>query len=300
MKNKGLVLGIFVLIIGAAMVGLSFGLPLQTDSGWDTDYSSGSDWSSSDSWSSSDYDWDYSSGSSSHSSYSSSGFDDFITICFIITFLVFIFTTVIDSHSKQKQREKRRNELRENSTNNIEKSDDGISIEEKMKLYLPTYTEESVKDELYKIFVDVQKAWMDFDYDKLRSLCTDQLYESYKSDLEVLKQKNGKNIMSDFKLKSSRLINIENENNQITVTINMYISFYDYVIDVNTDEVIRGKKHVIVSNNYVLKYIIKKDSSIVDACPNCGAKLTGSDCSFCNTHIENNGYSFVLSEKKKI
>ena len=83
MRNKGLVLGIFVLIIGAAMVGLSFGVPLQTDSGWDTDYSSGSDWSSSDSWSSSDYDWDYSSGSSSHSSYSSSGFDDFITICFI-------------------------------------------------------------------------------------------------------------------------------------------------------------------------------------------------------------------------
>jgi len=43
---------------------------------------------------------------------------------------------------------------------------------------------------------------MNLDYEALSKLCTNELYNFYKADLEVLKLKNGQNIMSDFNLQT--------------------------------------------------------------------------------------------------
>ena len=38
-------------------------------------------------------------------------------------------------------------------------------------MYLPKITLSKLKDELYQDFVNIQKAWMDFDYDKQCENC---------------------------------------------------------------------------------------------------------------------------------
>ena len=164
--------------------------------------------------------------------------------------------------------------------------------------YLPQYTQSKLLEELYKVFVDVQKAWMNFDYNKLKELCSDELFESYKSDLEVLKQKNGQNIMDNFKLYNSSIDDIKYENDKIYVDMILNVSFIDYVIDTNTKDVIRGNKDRHVNNTYHLVFACNCSNKSI--CPNCGAKINGSDCEYCHTHINELNSSFVLIEKKRI
>lgn len=84
---------------------------------------------------------------------------------------------------------------------------------------------------MFKTFVNIQNAWMDFNYDKLRELCTDELYNSYKTQLEILKAKDGQNIMSDYQNLETKIIDIEVQNGILTMQVFMKVCFFDYVIN---------------------------------------------------------------------
>ena len=156
------------------------------------------------------------------------------------------------------------------------------------------------KDELYKNFVDVQNAWMDFDYKTLSKLCSDELYNSYKSDLEILKQKNGKNIMRDFTLRNIAINSVSFNGEYVCLRVFLHVGFYDYVINESTGEVIRGNKNNFVDNKYILEYTKKIKTR--KKCPSCDCKILDGDivCPACGTNIINNSSKFVLTHKEKI
>jgi ABC-type ATPase with predicted acetyltransferase domain len=155
-----------------------------------------------------------------------------------------------------------------------------------------------LKKDLYKIFVDVQIAWMEFDYDALAKLCGDELYNSYKRDLEILKLKNGKNIMKNFDEISLDIESIYKRDNNIFINVILEVEFYDYVINTKTNKVIRGDKNRLYNNAYLLKY--KKENALLDRCPSCGAQiknLSNQKCPNCKNVIVNNNNDFVLISK---
>lgn len=158
-----------------------------------------------------------------------------------------------------------------------------------------------LKEELYKSFIDIQNSWMNFDYDNLAKLCSDELYNSYKSDLEVLKLKNGKNIMSNFNFKSMKIISAIKDEEKITIGVLLNVTFNDYVINEKTDKVIRGKKNTIMDNTYKLEYV--KYNTTITECPSCGVKLEESSnkkCSHCGSVIVHNTKNYVLTHKERI
>ena len=157
---------------------------------------------------------------------------------------------------------------------------------------------ETIKNQFYQIFIDVQNAWMNFDYDSLKKLCSDELYNSYKSDLEVLQGNHGRNIMKDFHLVSLKFVSIDERNNILSVHVILNVSFYDYVIDDNTGKVIRGDTQHLYNNQYLLEYI-KNIENISDIkCPNCGGNIINHICDSCHSTIDNGYSEFVLNEKK--
>ncbi len=282
-----------VLIISA----VSFGFDLKkvrTDSGWDSSYDSGgsssswdsggSSWSSGDSWSSSDY-------GSSSGSYSGSAGDALITLIFWVIIIIII---VAVSNSRNS-----------NNTSSTKKVSMRADISDDLiKELLPNESLGSLKHMAFQKFVDIQNAWMEFDYDKLRELCTDELYNSYVSQLDTLKLKNGKNIMTAFDQEEIRIINIKKEAKLITVEVYLRVTFYDYVINNKTKEVIRGTKDRPLTNNYEMQFVRKQDSSKkTHKCPNCGAEIkavTSSKCEYCGSTIVVEATDFVLSKKTNI
>lgn len=172
-----------------------------------------------------------------------------------------------------------------------------------MKKLLPNEDLKSLKDMAYQNFIAIQNAWMNFEYDKLRELCTDELYNSYVSQLETLKLKNGQNIMSNFTVLDTKIIGANVENGNITLTVYLYVTFFDYVINTNTKEVTRGTKNAKLSNHYLMTFVKSADEEKDIKCPNCGAKVdinTSGECPYCNSTIVKKASKFVLSKKTKV
>ena len=262
------------------------------DSGWDSSYDSGSSWSSSDSWSSSSsWDSDYSYGSSSSSGGDLSAGEAFIIAIFLIGGMV-VFVIVMSKPSPT-------------SGNNISSSNNysyykDISLEDLQKV-LPNETLEGLKLKLYQKFKDIQDAWENFNYDALREMCTDELAESYISQLDTLKLKNGKNVMSDFNPIDIKITSAKLDNDLISVVVYANITFYDYVINEKTGEVIRGNKSRKVNNHYIMTFVVANES--ITKCPGCGAELkmnTSGVCEYCRMKIVKNASDFVLSKKTNI
>ena len=168
----------------------------------------------------------------------------------------------------------------------------------KLQEILPNETLDTLKKMAYKKFIDVQNAWMEFDYDSLKKLCSDELYNSYHEQLEVLKLKKQKNIMSDFKTINIRIINVEESEKYINVQVFLKIAFFDFIID-EEGNVVQGTKAAKVINNYRLNFIKSKDQDIKE-CPRCGAPLKNivdKRCSYCRSKIALTSGDFILSKK---
>lgn len=268
---------------------------VRADSGWDTGYSSGgggggwssgggSDWSSGSSWStggssrsrSDDYDYDGSAGG--------------VLLMFFIVFMVIVVISILTESNN-----KNYNGI---TTENYNTYPD-VS-EELIKQYLPDHTLGSLKNMAYKKFLEIQNAWMNFEYDKLRDLCTDELFNTYKSQLKVLEMKNQKNIMTNFTLKENRIIGVTASEDLITVEVYMRVQFYDYVINTKTNEAVIGLANSPITNNYKMKYVVSKNRKLTNKCPNCGAPInavTSKECEYCGSTIVFDSNDFVLSKK---
>lgn len=285
MKKKMLFIGIILISI-FSLYNVSI-VSVKADSGFDTDYgSSGGGGSSSDSWSGSD------SSGGSYSSGGGSSSSPILDTIFLVTLIIF-FTM---KHFSVKDNTLSNSEF-------IKKIDqmnlDAVPLKEINK-YIKNFNSVKFMKKRYKDFIDIQNAWMNFDYDKLRSLLTDELYNQYEMQLDTLKVKNECNKMSDFTYHHGVITGIMEENNQIIVTINLLVSFYDY-IDAD-GVVVRGSSSRKVKMLYEMTFISDIDNNI-DKCPHCGASITkdaSQRCEYCGCVITNVSDKWVLSKKKAI
>ncbi len=174
-----------------------------------------------------------------------------------------------------------------------------LTMEELVKPEVICDDMENIKKKAYQIFYDVQISWMNFDYDTMRLLVTDELYNMYYNQLKTLELKSQKNIMSDFQLKNVKLINVSDEKEVQTYKLILKVSFYDYIVN-QTGMVIRGNKDVLVEMTYLLEFVSNK--KILEVCPHCGAKLESNStiCTYCNTHIQGASNDMKLAKKEVI
>lgn len=176
-----------------------------------------------------------------------------------------------------------------------------LPLSDKVKRILPNFDEKRFIDQAYEIYKDIQVAWMDFDYETLRKLTTDELYNLYHSQLVALSVKKQKNIMKDFKLFGAKITNVEHNNASISIKINMQIECTDYVIDKN-EKVVRGDANDRMFYNYEMTFtkgLNEKDNK----CPNCNAPLENvhsSVCPYCNSTIISDNHNWVLSKKQML
>ena len=300
-NKKGKIIWKKLIIIGIVLlVSMLFTIldekPTFADSGFGTSYDSGgsswssggSSWDSGSSWSSS--------GSSSrrYSNGNSNGDEDAIFggIVFI-SIMIAVFIYLVFS---------RRLNNTNNYTPNAATLFDEATIENQIKQYIPNFNKEEFLNDGYKIYCDVQDAWMNFKLEDVRDIITDELYSMYESQLSTLEVKGEQNIMKDFVLKGSFLKDVTNQNDTITITTGYIIEFYDYIAEQATGKVIRGTSNRKVRITYEMKFRQTLDESKkVTKCPNCGADIemnTSGICEYCHNKLVTENTKWVLTEKK--
>ena len=266
-KNK---LWIFLILIIPVLLIIGNTQRVKADSGFDTSYDSGgSSWSSSSS----------SSSSSSHSGSSKGGILE--SVIFIIIIVIVLFNSIKKDGKKM---------LRQIAPN--------IVPINKIKEYIPNYDYNKFATDRFNDYVEIQNAWMNFDYDTLRNKLTDELYNQYAMQLDTMKIKNEQNIMRDFSHRMTYITDIKEENGNIEVTINSVISFYDYIVQ--NARIVRGNKNKRINSLYEMKFICNK-SNVISKCPNCHAPLNNNAsqvCEFCGSIITKNGENWVMTKKQ--
>lgn len=287
MKRKTVILIICALLFATTMSTITY--VVKADSGWDSDYDS--DWgdSSWDSdWGGSSWDSDWGSSSSSSYSHSSYGNKDasVAAICFIVFVAIIVIAIVEETNRKDKVKIK-----------NIDRR----ILEDEIKVKVPSFDKSEFLSKAYDMFINTQNAWMNFDYDTLRKLLSDELYNTYKSQLKVLELQKQKNIMSDFEKIDIDTSNFNLKDNKLTITVELIVSFYDYVIN-EYDKIVRGTNNRKLTNHYELTFIctINKNNKS-NKCPNCNAPLdnvASSTCPYCNSTIVSNNYDWIMSKKQ--
>lgn len=157
---------------------------------------------------------------------------------------------------------------------------------------------DSLKQEFYQKYVDIQNAWMNIEYEKLKPLLTNSLYNMYKSQLKILELKNQKNIMSDFEYIDCKLLKLSQIHNKLQMEIYLNVKMYDYVVDQN-NIVIKGNKNKKINIGY--RIIFEKNiSDNLNTCSNCGATMTNNttnECEYCNSVIIKESNEWVMSKK---
>ena len=302
---------VVVMIVSITLLSFKYIENIEADSGWDSSYDSswdsGSDWGGS-SWDNDydydydyDDDYDYNSGYSGGSSYNYEGDTVVVLIPFL---LIVVFTLVIallpkKSNRKNTDREKRRREYlsRKNEVQHFDKLTQ-LQVDE----IIPNLNIEEFNFKAYQIFYDVQMAWMNFDYDKLKELLTDELYNNYVMQLDALKLKNHKNTMKGFELIDSYICNLKEENDKYIAEVYLQVRFFDYVENSKTGMILRGSPNRKLNNCYKLTFIRTKDeSNNINECPRCGAPVEGNStgiCEYCKSKLINDNYNWVMSKKE--
>lgn len=272
---------------------------LKADSGFDGSYDSGSSGSSSSSSSSSSSDFS-SSGSLSGRGTSISDEDvPYIIVALFIASISGFFIAKKLGNLIDKLAEK---VIQIESSKKVDPlANVPLYNKEELVKVLPDFVEKDFLDKAYKIYKDVQIAWMNADMDAMKSLVTDTMYNMYSAQIQTLLLKKEKNIMEDFLFLSSYIDGMSIDKESVSLYVNMKLECFDYIVNKN-GRTIRGNDSKKVRYNYLIVFtrsILKNENK----CPNCGAKLkntTASKCSYCHLDIINKNHDWVMAKKMVI
>lgn len=156
-------------------------------------------------------------------------------------------------------------------------------------------------DQVFKTYKDIQIAWMNNTLEEVRSLLSDEMFNMYKMQLLTLTTKNQKNMMENINFVEANIMDIRRSSNKEEIDVKLVVTCRDYIIDINTNKVLRGDKNIITEYTYKLSLIKTNQKTRIKTCPNCGSKIenhASTKCEYCNSIIIQDTNNYVLTEKK--
>lgn len=304
MKKSKIKIIYFIILIGVI---LGIATNSKADVGsfdrYDSGSSSSSDWSSSD-WGSSswDSDWD-----SDYSSGSLGGFiflGDNAWIGLIILAAIVIYSI--------KKRKNRRPSMPRHIPRRPVDYQNGVSPEDSKKWAAqirqidPNFSEEKMTAWSKDLFVKLQNAWTDRDWEPMRPYETEALFEQHAAQVQGYIDTNRINVVDRISVQFAYLYSFRQDGEKDILEIALRAIMKDYIIDATTKEVLEGNKTEDRNNLYKLTFERKKGTLTPEGdievkttnCPNCGAptQITSSGkCEYCGSVITTDDYGWVLA-----
>ena len=296
---------------------------IKVDVGSFEDYSSSSSSSHSSGYSSSSHDYSRSYGGSSSYSrggYSGSSGDSDISLGTLVVIIIVILILVAISKSKDKKVAKMDDEIIPtytvgNQNLTMENHDDEVS--RRIKEQDKDFDIEEFKAFAKTTFIKLQNAWTERDWEKVRVLESDKLFEQHKAQLQGYIDNNQINVIERIMVNEAHLYNFTQVQGKDTLTIDLKTRMADYIIDASTKKVIRGDKFKETYHIYRLTFVKTEKAKATEGeeidkkedkatkttnCPNCGAptEITSTGrCPYCHSVITTKEYDWVLDNLER-
>lgn len=300
-----------LVILAAIILCLTLGAYALADAG---NFSGGSDWGGGSSdWGSSSSDWGSSSGWDTSSGWSSSSYDDSYTSgstagCLggnMFTLVIFILVAIIVIRYLRQAKSNSSGSATYTAAN----EEPGLPLDT-LKEKDPNFNEQALLEKIGNEYIQMQNAWQAKEWEPMRAIMTDSLYNQMARQLQALIEAKQTNHIDRIAVLETRIVRyaVEGDNDVLVVRLSTRIT--DYTTDDRTGSVVNGSTTRELYMVYDWKLTRQKDKltlaqpSVTQiSCPNCGAPLdinhTGK-CPYCDTVITLSDHDWALSVIKGI
>lgn len=289
-------------------------------------YDSGSSsWGSSSSdWGSSSSSWDWGSSSSSYDYDSDSDGLGIIGLLFGLlggggggTFVIIIIIVYLIYRASRRNRGDRpvqqqstytppRNVPSSVYTTNVHDVPQTHVHAERIKEIDPNFSEEKMISYAKDLFVKLQNAWTAREWEEMRPLETESLFEQHNKQIQNYIDTNRINVVDRIAVNYATICGFRQEGDRDILEVALKATMKDYIIDATTKELLEGIKEQDRITVYKLTFERKTGVLTPEGteeikttnCPNCGAptKITSAGkCPYCGSVITTGNNTWVLS-----
>ena len=167
----------------------------------------------------------------------------------------------------------------------------------------PNVTQASLEARLGAIYAALNAAWSNNELGPARPFVSDALYDYLQYWVDTYKRQTLRNQLTNMRITNTALAKVERDKYYDAVTIRLWGTGLDYVINTDTGSVVRGSKHVERAySEYwtIIRSAGKQGKPQTTAtCNNCGAPLhitMAGDCEHCGAHVTAGEFDWVLSK----
>jgi hypothetical protein len=167
----------------------------------------------------------------------------------------------------------------------------------------PACTEAALLARLRMIYDQLNRSWAENRLGPTRAFVSAGLYDYLQYWIDAYAQQGLRNALVDMRITGTELAKVERDRWYDAVTIRLWGTGLDYVVDTNTGALVRGSKHRerAYSEYWTLvRSATRKGAPRGDSsCSNCGAPLTvtmSGECEHCGAHVTAGEFDWVVSK----
>ena len=314
MKKRSVIVGILLVVLLFVFVPSAHAGVGNTDSGGSSliDSGGGSSWSDSgSSWSDGGSSWSggssWAGGSSSYSSGSGTDSGGVVAIFAIVGLIGFIYNIAKEANESDESFSSNSGPKRtteERAGRPIENNYEAIRRIRKLD---PMFDEDRFLSQVKLVYLQLQSAWTEKDWNSVRNLESTSLYEQHLTQLQEHIRAKTTNVLERVRVEDSKIKDfIENPEGNDRIEVILSSTMRDYIRNDETGRVIEGDptkdlftvyRMVFLREHGAQTEIIKNSEVVSDHCPNCGAPLTIDSidkCEYCQASLKHNPKDWVL------
>lgn len=167
----------------------------------------------------------------------------------------------------------------------------------------PDFDDYKFKEFAKSTFLLLQEAWTALDWDKVRPLETDYLFQQHQYWIRCYKAEGVRNVLEEVAVTRVELAKVSLDRYFDALTVRIFARMKDYTVNASDGKVLSGSpdklRHFSEYWTFVRRSGVTSKDRDATRCPNCGApldKVTHSgDCEYCHTRITRGDFDWILS-----
>ena len=160
------------------------------------------------------------------------------------------------------------------------------------------------------IFITIQTAWAQRDWEKIRTIEKEELFEQHNTQLQEYIRLGRINIMENINVIDAYLHKLVIDENFENLTVSLRATMNDYIINEKNGKVLMGNKNEVFDTIYQMTFTRRKgiktnliNGLIVNVCPHCGATVESASagvCQYCGSVVHSGEFNWVLSNLESV
>ena len=151
------------------------------------------------------------------------------------------------------------------------------------------------------VFIKFFTAIMADKLDEVDHFISDDVYAFGENKIKQLREKNYRQMYDELNVKDSVIKDISFVNNKYFITVFLQSRYMDYILDLNSGNVVSGNDSARIQVDYMLtfeKFAGATFQGIAKTCQACGAPMdvnNSGKCEYCGSIYKQEAHDWVLS-----